>query len=248
VYSSVSGSAWALENDGRRKSPAIAHRGITKSRIDFTSAADSASISIQLDVSSESGLDYAFVSTLDNDSATYESGYYTNSKVSGTESVSVTIPVPTAGDHFVEIGYQKNASISSGSDCAWFKVSSADAGSFIIPPAPTRSGYTFDGRYTERNGGGTAFTAASTVSANITVYAKWIVEDSVQVSLQPAWDKLPLSSALLLVNQGGSVLHWQRYNAYVWYWDGAAIEGELRQAIPQCAGIGNLRVGSACCY
>ena len=173
VHSSVSGSAWTLENDGRRKSPAIAHDSASKARVDFISAVDNAVISIQLDVSSELGFDYAFVSTLDNDSATYESGYYTNSRISGTESIMVTIPVPTAGSHFVEIGYRKNNSISTGSDCAWFKVTSADAGDFIIPPAPTRNGYTFDGWYTERNGGGVEFTAASMVNANITVYAKW---------------------------------------------------------------------------
>jgi hypothetical protein len=77
-------------------------------------------IIVQLDVSSESGYDYAFISTLDNDSATYSSGYYT--RISGTESVTAAIPVPTAGSHFIEIGYQKDGWQFSGSDCAWFKV------------------------------------------------------------------------------------------------------------------------------
>ncbi|GHU71023.1 hypothetical protein FACS189450_06390 [Spirochaetia bacterium] len=40
-------------------------------------------------------------------------------------------------------------------------------------PTPTKSGNTFGGWYTAQNGGGTAFTAASAVSASITVYAKW---------------------------------------------------------------------------
>jgi hypothetical protein len=115
---------WALQGDGRRKSPAISHSDVTKARISFTSSGINAFISVQLDASSESGCDFAFVSTLDNASASYSSGYY--DRISGTDAttstVIVTIPVSTAGDHFLEIGYQKDDSESGGSDCAWFKV------------------------------------------------------------------------------------------------------------------------------
>jgi hypothetical protein len=122
TYSSVSGGEWTVQSDGRRKSPSISHSGTTKTRVSFTSSAANANIRIALDVSSESGYDFAFISALDNDSATYSSGYYTGSRISGTASVTVTIPVPTAGSHFIEIGYQKDGSESGGSDCAWFKV------------------------------------------------------------------------------------------------------------------------------
>ncbi|MDR3160748.1 MAG: InlB B-repeat-containing protein [Spirochaetaceae bacterium] len=40
-------------------------------------------------------------------------------------------------------------------------------------PTPARTGYAFDGWYTAQNGGGTEFTGATPVTANITVYAKW---------------------------------------------------------------------------
>jgi hypothetical protein len=113
---------WTQESDGRRKSPAINDGGITKERVSFTSATFNVNIRITLDVSSESGYDYAFISTLDNDSATYDSGYYTGSRISGTASTTVTIPVPMPGSHFIEICYQKDGSYSDGSDCAWFKV------------------------------------------------------------------------------------------------------------------------------
>ncbi|MDR0411572.1 MAG: InlB B-repeat-containing protein, partial [Treponema sp.] len=106
AYSSVSGGAWTLQGDGRRKSPSIGDYDTTKSRISFTSTTANASITIQLDVSSESGYDYAFISQLDNASATYDSGYYTGSRISGEDSVTITIPVPTAGDHFIDIGYR----------------------------------------------------------------------------------------------------------------------------------------------
>ncbi|NPV02572.1 MAG: hypothetical protein HPY53_14450, partial [Brevinematales bacterium] len=43
----------------------------------------------------------------------------------------------------------------------------------VLPNAPTMTGYTFGGWYTATNGGGTEFTATTTVASNITVYAKW---------------------------------------------------------------------------
>jgi hypothetical protein len=120
-YSAVSGSgAWTLLGDGRRQSPTIGHNGITKSRVSFTSTQANASIMIRLDVSSEPGYDYAFVSTLDNASATFNGGYA--SRTSDTTSVTVSIPVPTAGDHFVDVGYQKDHTQIRGSDCAWYRV------------------------------------------------------------------------------------------------------------------------------
>jgi hypothetical protein len=64
TYSDVSGGTWTLESDGRRRSPATGHGSTTKSRISFTSTAANAVITIQLDVSSELGYDFAFISTL----------------------------------------------------------------------------------------------------------------------------------------------------------------------------------------
>jgi uncharacterized repeat protein (TIGR02543 family) len=43
-----------------------------------------------------------------------------------------------------------------------------------MPSDPTRDGYAFDGWYTEQNGGGDQFTAATTVTMAITVYAFWL--------------------------------------------------------------------------
>jgi uncharacterized repeat protein (TIGR02543 family) len=122
TYSTVSGSStWTPLSDGRRQSPAIGNSGITKSRVSFTSTAN-ASITIQLDVSSEPNYDYAFISTLDNSSATSSGGYYPGSQISGSQTVTVTIPVSSAGSHFIDIGYQKDSSQADGSDCAWFRV------------------------------------------------------------------------------------------------------------------------------
>jgi uncharacterized repeat protein (TIGR02543 family) len=43
-----------------------------------------------------------------------------------------------------------------------------------MPSTPTKSGYNFNGWYTASGGGGTRFTAATTVTADITLYAKWL--------------------------------------------------------------------------
>jgi hypothetical protein len=124
---------WELQGDGRRKSPAISHNNVSKARVSFT-ATDNAIIVIQLDVSSESGFDYAFISQLNNGAASSSSGYYTGSRISGTQSVTITILVPTAGSYFVDIGYEKDNSSSIDSDCAWFKVIEWAAGTH--PPRP----------------------------------------------------------------------------------------------------------------
>jgi hypothetical protein len=121
TYSAVSGDPWTPEADGRYQSPATANSTTTKERVTFT-AETGANITVQLEVSSESGYDYAFISTLDNGSATYSSGYFTGSRISGTTSVTVSIPVPTAGSHFIDICYRKDSSGTGGSDCAWFTV------------------------------------------------------------------------------------------------------------------------------
>jgi uncharacterized repeat protein (TIGR02543 family) len=42
-----------------------------------------------------------------------------------------------------------------------------------LPTEPTKLGFTFGGWYTATDGGGTEFTAATIVTADITVYAKW---------------------------------------------------------------------------
>lgn len=43
----------------------------------------------------------------------------------------------------------------------------------VLPAAPEKTDYSFDGWYTAVSGGGTKFTADTTVTGDITVYAKW---------------------------------------------------------------------------
>jgi len=43
----------------------------------------------------------------------------------------------------------------------------------ILPTAPTKAHYNFEGWYTDRNGGGQKFTGSTIVQENLTVYANW---------------------------------------------------------------------------
>jgi hypothetical protein len=115
---SYSGDTWALQGDGRRKSPAIGNFQTTITRYNFTTAGANTSLVINLDISSQNGSDYALVGNLD--SPVSRNSYYGFS--SGSVSKTITILVPSTGSHFVEISYDKDSSGSSGSDCAWFTI------------------------------------------------------------------------------------------------------------------------------
>jgi hypothetical protein len=119
--------AWTLEGDGSRKSPIIGHDNTTKMRVNFTSTVPNTSITVLLKVSSELDGDYAFIGKLDNASAT-PGNCYPGSPISGTTSIPVTIPVPSAGNHFIDIGYSKDETVAFDSDCAWFMVIVAGPG------------------------------------------------------------------------------------------------------------------------
>jgi hypothetical protein len=115
-----SGDTWALQGDGKRKSPTIGHNETTITRYSFTSTGSNASLVIHLEVSSEPGYDFAFVGYLDDSTASRTSNYY--ERISGSTSQTITITIPSAGSHFVEIGYGKDGSVDNGSDCAWFTI------------------------------------------------------------------------------------------------------------------------------
>jgi fibronectin type 3 domain-containing protein len=125
VSGSYSGTTWPLQSDGRRKSPAIGNSATTKTRYTFTTSGE-ATMTINLYASSESGSDYAFVGNLNTSASMYS--YY--DRISGSTYAAtpkvISINIPYAGTHYIEIGYGKNVLGSSGSDCAWFEISVVD--------------------------------------------------------------------------------------------------------------------------
>ena len=69
-----------------------------------------------------------------------------------------------------------------------------------LPTAPVKSGFEFGGWFTKANGEGTAFTASTVVSGNITVYAKWTATTPVDTSAE---DVAAVKSALTLTFASG---------------------------------------------
>jgi uncharacterized repeat protein (TIGR02543 family) len=59
-----------------------------------------------------------------------------------------------------------------------------------LPADPDRTGYTFEGWFTAQNDGGTQFTAATAVAANITVYAKWAQANPFLGGIWLDWDSV----------------------------------------------------------
>jgi uncharacterized repeat protein (TIGR02543 family) len=96
----------------------------------------------------------------------------------------------------------------------------------VMPSEPTRSGNAFGGWYTGTSGGGSQFTESTTVSGNITVYARWNPRSSVEKTLRPQPDDAVLSNMSLFVDEdavfsaaGSGYVSWQ------WYWQGKQIGG-----------------------
>ena len=89
-----------------------------------------------------------------------------------------------------------------GSSAAQTKTvpSGASIGAENMPSAPTRAGYDFGGWYTAQNGGGAEFTASTTVTGALTVYAKWTPGALVSVTLQPQPVDPPLSNTTVFTD------------------------------------------------
>jgi uncharacterized repeat protein (TIGR02543 family) len=64
-----------------------------------------------------------------------------------------------------------NADVGSPTPDSRTVVSGSSLGS--LPTEPTRTGHTFGGWFTQTNGGGTQHTSSSTITGDITLYAKW---------------------------------------------------------------------------
>jgi uncharacterized repeat protein (TIGR02543 family) len=78
----------------------------------------------------------------------------------------------------------------------------SSVGSSNMPADPAKSGYTFGGWYTARNGGGTQFTDSTVVSGNMTIYATWTI---IQYTVTFNADGGSPATATRAVDSGSSV-------------------------------------------
>jgi hypothetical protein len=115
-------SVWTLQADGTRKSPAIGNNGFTKNRISFATSQPNQEITIYLKVSSETNYDFALVGQADNPNLSRTANY--TDRISGETEKEISVNIPGAGEHYIEIGYGKDGSANGRQDCAWYSVNS----------------------------------------------------------------------------------------------------------------------------
>jgi uncharacterized repeat protein (TIGR02543 family) len=83
-------------------------------------------------------------------------------------------------------------------------VVSPDATIGALPTDPVRLFYAFGGWWTGRNGGGTQFTASTTVTSNITVYAKWTADPGYTVTYN-SYGGTPVDKQYVILSSGNTV-------------------------------------------
>lgn len=104
-----------------RKSPTITHSQVTREKIYFYTDTPNAVVQVEIKASSEANYDILFVGKLDDANASYSS-YQDRVSGTGTNTKTVSITVPTTGQHFIIVGYRKDSSGNSGSDCGWYRM------------------------------------------------------------------------------------------------------------------------------
>jgi uncharacterized repeat protein (TIGR02543 family) len=117
----------------------------------------------------------------------------------------------------------------------------ANAGSLVYRPAanPAKTGYIFDGWYTAATGG-SAVSWPLTVSENITVYARWLVQGSIKVT----FSGLPQDETTNLTGMSDGTLSWTNGTldisvpaanfsgaSWQWYLDNAPLSGATTAAL-----------------
>lgn len=88
-----------------------------------------------------------------------------------TDGTSIVLASPSALIPTYTVSFDKNGGDTEASPAIIKVVRNGNIGT--MPAFPSRSGYTFKGWNTQADGRGTAFTATTEVTGNITVYAQW---------------------------------------------------------------------------
>ncbi len=136
----------------------------------------------------------------------------------GTADVTLyAVWTPTA----YTITYSLNGGTNSASNPATYTIES----SAIALEAPSRTGYTFSGWYSD-SGFETQVTGISAGSTgNVTLYAKWTPDSTITATISvPAGGMITLSDTFTVAkDQTLSVSVSETYASYAWYLDGSAL-------------------------
>jgi uncharacterized repeat protein (TIGR02543 family) len=147
TYAKISASGWELKEN---------------STVDFIAGTTTGSSNGVVGTGSISGVqngDYIIIRLNIADTVANYKGMFTH------YIIKVNFEVPT-------VTFNKNGGDTEASPATKTVISPATTID-VLPTPPTRTGYSFTGWNTAANGSGSAFTAATTVTANTTVYAQW---------------------------------------------------------------------------
>ena len=125
-YSDV--SSWY--NNGIVTIPSAGDDGVSLGILRFTTYVANAVIKIKITASSERNFDFGAIGKLDTTSLTgktysaikNDDGTICSAKVSGTETQTIALTVPSAGNHYVQICYAKDSGDEGNNDCAYVEV------------------------------------------------------------------------------------------------------------------------------
>ena len=107
--------------DGYYVSPPTADNELKKNRISFNTTKPNQVVAIEVVANNESGFDFGIIGLLDDATMTRTTNYA--DRVSGSNvSKTVYIDVPTAGSHFIEIGYAKDDGNPVGADNVKYRI------------------------------------------------------------------------------------------------------------------------------
>jgi uncharacterized repeat protein (TIGR02543 family) len=172
-------------------------------------------------------------------------GWYTGQNGGGTQFTAATTVSGTITVYarWTIIQYTVTFNADGGSPSTQTRTvnSGASVGAENMPTEPVQSGSTFGGWYTATSGGGTQFTAATTVSGNITVYAKWtITQYTVTFDVNggggsaPASQTVNVGTAISLPGQGSmtpsggkAFAGWESGGSYYWGGDSYTVTGNV---------------------
>jgi uncharacterized repeat protein (TIGR02543 family) len=142
-------------------------------------------------------------------------------------NADITVYAQWTGKTYTAL-FKRNDGTNDTIDTKTVTVPATTIGAVNFPADPTRTGYNFVGWNTAVDGSGAIFTASTTVSGDMTVYAQWNPGIPVQINLRPQPDDPPLFDMSLFVDEpalfsaaGIGYVSWQ------WYWEGAPIDGEI---------------------
>lgn len=173
-------------------------------------------------------------------------GWWTGANGSGTEFTGSTIITGvvtvyanwTVNSYTVSFDNQGGGTVGS--------ISADYSTTIILPAAPIKTGFTFAGWWTGTLGSGTQFTASTSVTGNITLYANWTLDTGTggitinnPASVTIAFTTVPPTTLAVGTDLTIIASPSSRVDSFTWYVDGTVDAGNTAATFTGGAGLSN---------